>query len=215
MTRPPLTDRLLDRTGSSLYDRPAALAQQFEDWAGDPQPGDAEDVGTLLVQASEAWVRAGEHERAVDAARRAVDTGDEVLPDARCFLVDALLAAGRLEAADDLAGELRRTHGGDTLALLFLGESYEENGHPAKAHRWFTMGLTAAERHGDPTGAVPSLLAARYRVRRDLELPYDELDEDYADTVVDGLEADGVDVTAAVAALRQEDGSNPDAFFRE
>jgi hypothetical protein len=76
------------------------------------------------------------------------------------------------------------------------------------------MGLTAAERHGDPVDAVPSLLASRYRVRRDLELPYDELDEEYADSVVEDLEADGVDVAAEAAALMEDDGSNPDAFFR-
>ncbi|TDC54346.1 hypothetical protein E1212_02575 [Jiangella ureilytica] len=214
MTRPPLTDRQIDRAEAASSGDPAGLARQFEDWAADPQPGDVDDTGTLLVRASEAWVRAGEHERAVDAARRAVDTGHEVPPNTRCFLVDALLAAGRVEEADALAGELRRVRGGDTFVLLFLGESYEERAHSAKAHRWFTMGLTAAERHGDPAGAVPSLLAARFRVRRDLELPYDALDEEYADTVVEELEEDGVDVAAEAAALMQEDGSNPDAFFR-
>lgn len=214
MTRPPLTNRMLDRAEASMRDDPAGAARQFEEWAADPQPGDVDDTGTLLVQAGEAWTSAGEHERAVDAARRAVGTGDEVPPDTRCYLVDALLAAGRVDEADAVAGELRRTVGGDAFVLTFLAQSYEENGQTASAHRWYTMGLTSAERHGDPTGAVPSLLAGRFRVRRELELPLDEYDEEYADDVVDDLEAQGVDVAAEATALIQEDGSNPDAFFR-
>ncbi|RIQ27359.1 tetratricopeptide repeat protein [Jiangella rhizosphaerae] len=214
MARPPLTDRMLDRAEASLGDRPAALAQQFEDWAADPQPDDVENAGSLLAYASEAWLRAGEHDRALDTARRAVDSGDDIPPDPRCYLVDALLGAGRREEADVVAGDLRRSRGDDTFVLAFLGESYELHGDLNRAHRWFTMGLTAAERHGDPTGAVPTLLASRFRVRRELELPVDALDEEYTDAVVDDLEADGVDVAAEAAALMEEDGSNPDAFFR-
>lgn len=212
MTRPPLTDRMLDRADATLRDRPAELAQQLADWAGDPHPEDVEDAGTLFVQASEHWLRAGEHDRAIDAAHRAADTGDDVPPDARCYLADALLAAGRLDEADAVAGELRRAHGDDTFVLLFLGESYELTGHLPQAHRWYTMGLTAAERHGDPVDAVPALLASRFRVRQELGLPEDEWDEEYAESVVEDLEA--VDVAAEAAALMKEDGSNPDAFFR-
>lgn len=204
MTRPPLTDHMLDRADASFQDRPGGLAQQLEDWAADPHPDDVEDAGTLFVQASEHWIGAGTPGRAVDAARRAVDTGDEVPPDTRCYLVDALLAAGRLDEADAVAGELRRAHGDDPLVLVFLGESYEEAGQLDQAHRWYTMGLTAAERHGDPSGVVPTLLAGRFRVRRELELPVDEYD----------LEADGGAEAAEAVALVEEDGSNPDAFFR-
>ncbi|SEE20098.1 hypothetical protein [Jiangella alba] len=214
MNRPPLTDRMLDRAEAALRDRPAALARQFEDWAGDPQRDDVEDAATLLVEASEAWVRAGEPEQAVDAARRAVEAGHDVAPDTRCYLVGALLAAGRTGDADAVAAEVRRSRRGDTFVLSFLGESYEEAGHLVEAHRWFTMGLAAAERGGDPAGAAPALLAGRFRVRRELDLPVDEDDQEYADLVVEDLEVDGVDVAAEAAALMKEDGSNPDAFFR-
>lgn len=214
MARSPLTDRMLDRAEASLGNRPAALARQFESWAAEPQPGDVVDPSTLLVRASESWLLAGDHEHAVEAARQAVESGDDVPPDARCYLLDALLAAGRVEEASTLAGELRRSRRGDALVLLFMGESYEQSGNLAEAHRWFTMGLTTAERHGDPGGALPTLLAARFRVRRDLELPVDAIDEEFTDAVVEDLEADGVDVAAEAAALMKEDGSNPDAFFR-
>lgn len=212
MGRPPLTDRQLDRAEASLRDRPAALAQQFEEWAADPHPDDAEGAGMLLVRASESWLLVGEHERAVDTARRAVGIGDDVDPDARCYLVDALLAAGRLEEADTVARELRRR--GDALVQLFVGESYEQSGNLAQAHRWFTMGLTTAERHGDPDDVFRTLLAGRFRVRQQLELPLDEHDDLHTELVVEDLEADGVDVAAEAAAIRAEDPSNPDAFFR-
>ncbi|SDS11312.1 hypothetical protein [Jiangella sp. DSM 45060] len=171
MSRPPLTDRMLDRAESTLRDPPAALARQLEDWAADPHRDDVEDVATLLV-------------------------------------------AGRTGDADTVAAEVRRSRRGDTFVLSFLGESYEEAGHLAEAHRWFTMGLAVAERSGDPAGAAPALLAGRFRVRRELDLPVDEDDQEYADLVVEDLEADGVDVAAEAAALMKEDGSNPDAFFR-
>lgn len=185
MTRTALTDRMLDHADEALGGEPARLAQQLEDWAADPHPDDVEDAGFLLVQASEIWLRADDAGRAVDAARRAVGTGDDVAPDARCYLVDALLAADRSDEAAAVAGELRRSRGNDPFVLEFLGETYEERGHLTEAHRWFTMGLTAVERHGDPHDAGPVLLASRFRVRRALELPVDDYDEEYADTVVD------------------------------
>ncbi|MGY1780345.1 hypothetical protein [Geodermatophilus sp. SYSU D01036] len=119
-------------------------------------------------------------------ARRAVATGEPVLPDARCFLHHALLEVGDVDAARELAGQVRRERPADVDVYLLLGEDYEVHGDLREAHRWLTLGVRRAlEDVVDVDDAseeqvlrqAAHLLVARRRVRRQLDMPADEWDE--------------------------------------
>ncbi|MGY1736992.1 tetratricopeptide repeat protein [Geodermatophilus sp. SYSU D00684] len=130
--------------------------------------------------------RVGDGHEALRVARRAVATGEPVLPDVRCFLHHALLEVGDVDTARELAGQVRREPPADVDVYLLLGEDYEVDGDLREAHRWLTLGVRRAledvvDVHDASEDQVlrqaAHLLVARRRVRRQLDMPADEWDE--------------------------------------
>ncbi len=127
--------------------------------------------------------RAGEQAAALDLYRRAVLAPGTAPPDTRCWLHSALLTSGLVDEARQLADVLRREGPSDPMVFEVVGENFEEAGDLVQAHRWFTMGIRHLDIEGldeltaqdDPFDY--SLIRARRRVRRLLDLPLDALDE--------------------------------------
>lgn len=171
-----------------------AAARQLEAWAQEPHPDDrAVSSAVLLVNAGEQLLEAGDVPAAVDRFRRAVETGQPVPPDVRCYLHGGLVKAGDLDAARALAEQLRRERPVDGDVYLFVGENYELAGDLREAHRWLTMGARRAladveDGDDDAAEAAAGLLAARLRVRHALDMPLDEYDRVVADALLAGRE---------------------------
>ena len=151
-------------------------------WAEEPHAQDEVPPAGLLNAAAWHLAATGEGERVLDLHRRAVAAPGDVVPDARCYLHGALLTAGRLDEAQRLADEIRRSAPKDTDVYLFVAENYELAGDLKQAHRWLTMGaerIERTDREDLPANGfgVFTLLRARRRVRGSLGQPVDDLDE--------------------------------------
>jgi tetratricopeptide (TPR) repeat protein len=160
-----------------------ATAQRLAAWAEEPDPRAGEVTPALLfVSAGEHLTAAGDLREAVVCFGRAVEAGQYVPPDVRCYLHGGLLRVGDLDAARDLADELRHERPTDGDVYLLIGENYESTGDLRTAHRWLTMGVQRAVNEvedGDDLDAAEDaagLMAARLRVRHALDLPLDEYD---------------------------------------
>ncbi|WP_188959726.1 tetratricopeptide repeat protein [Modestobacter marinus] len=186
--RGPVTEDDIEEIGWAARTPAAHLsaAAWLQAAATDPHPEDEVGPAELYVAASDQLSFAGDTTGALALCRAAVSAGGHVPPDVRVFLHHALLAAGDGEEARTVAEDIRRSRPGDLAVYSFLGESYEVTGDLGQAHRWFTLGLQRAL-SGSATGGDPSELprgsegrmlgVARTRVRRDLEMPPDELDD--------------------------------------
>ncbi|MGY1680647.1 hypothetical protein [Geodermatophilus sp. SYSU D01176] len=168
-----------------------AAAEKLDAWAEEAHPDDRDVTpAALLVSAGEHLTEAGDLEAAVAAFRRAVAAGQHVPPDVRCYLHGGLLRLGDVEAARQIAEELRHERPVDGDVYLFLGENHELTGDLREAHRWLTMGARRAlsdVEDGDDRAAedAAGLLMARLRVRRTLGLPLDEYDALVASALLD------------------------------
>jgi tetratricopeptide (TPR) repeat protein len=147
-------------------------------WAEEPHPDDDLPPARLLSAAAWHLDTAGDPDRALDLHRRAVEAPGDVVPDARCYLHGALLEAGSVDEARQLADEIRRSAPADTDVYLVMGENYALAGDLTQAHRWLTMGAERLERTDRPINGIGvfHLLRARRRVRDSLGLPADDLD---------------------------------------
>lgn len=174
-----LLDRILDEVedlGSDM--RAAERALFFETRATSMAPGEP-GRAAWLSHAGEGWEMAGDVARAAACYEEALQDGGPTWLDARASLVGVLLERGESARVDKLLRELRRD-----LALgrahgpvhEFVGEYLESNGRPDDALRWFSAGLTHAERE-EPESVDLGCLNGRYRVRRQLGLPADRYDE--------------------------------------
>jgi predicted Zn-dependent protease len=159
-----------------------AAARQLAAWAEEAHPMDGPvSPATLLVNAGEQLTEAGDLPEALEFFRRAVDTGQYVPPDVRCYLHGGLLKVGDVDATRAVAEDLRRERPIDGDVYLFIGENYELAGDLRAAHRWLTMGVQRTMNDvedGDVAAArdAAGLVMARLRVRRALDLPLDEYD---------------------------------------
>jgi predicted Zn-dependent protease len=168
-------------------ERSRAAARQLEAWAAEgTRPGDEVNAAQLLVLAGEQFARAGDDHEAARVLRRAVATGEPVVPDVRCYLHHALLAIGEVEAARELADGIRRERPADADVYLFIGEDLEVHGDLRSAHRWLTLGARTALADVDDADTLDAfdaasgaafLLTARKRVREVLGMPPDDWDE--------------------------------------
>ncbi|MFP5345571.1 MAG: SEC-C metal-binding domain-containing protein, partial [Actinomycetes bacterium] len=140
------------------------------------QPDDEVTRAELMVEAGQQLALVGDHESALTAYRGAVETGEEVVPDARCFVFSALLTLGHREEAEQLNQELRRARLSQPAAFLFMGEHCEEAGLLDEANRWFTKGVLRWGREGK-TAVGRVLIQSRWRVRKAIGFPPDEFDE--------------------------------------
>jgi tetratricopeptide (TPR) repeat protein len=175
MTREPISQDDFEAVEAETDDH-ARIAAIYEEWARNPHPDDELNPSQLLVAAGEYRDYAGELDAALSLIRAAVATGGTVEPDARCYLVHALLRAGLDDEAGTLARAIRADHPTDPDVYELTGEAFEAGERVAEAIRWFTAGLLRAIDAQDPI-AVRDLAGARWRVRRAQGFTADEYDE--------------------------------------
>lgn len=109
---------------------------------------------------------------------RAVAEDGPVTIDPRAGVLQALLELGREEEAEALLTTLRRASAARDHRGVFheaVGETLEMAYRLREAHRWFNLGLRDLD-PDDPTVDEVSCLYGRFRTRRALELPLDQLD---------------------------------------
>ena len=180
-----------------------AAADRLRGWGEQTHPAD-DDVtpADLLVAAANHLRWAGQERAALDTLREAVLAEGNAPPDTRCHLHAALLDAGCPGDADEVAHQLRRSRPTEGSVYLMTGENYEGAGDLDAALRWLTMGLVRVERGSVLETGIDRLMLrnGRYRVRRALGLPPDDLDDEAAADIEAAADAD-VDGT---------DGSDPD-----
>lgn len=167
-------------------------------WAKDPQEQDELSVAELLVNAGEQFALANEHVHALRAYRRASQCEAPTSPDARGFMIGALLHLGHTQEAEELSAQLRRARPGTAVTYHLVGEAWEAAGDLNRANHWLTRGVILAEQQG-ARGQWAMLLLARWRVRDALGLPADDYDE----AALHILQENNAD------HLRQDQGADP------
>ncbi|MGY1619017.1 tetratricopeptide repeat protein [Geodermatophilus sp. SYSU D00691] len=158
-------------------------AETLAGWAAAPHPEDDEEAGPAALLSAAAWHldRAGDPAGALAMHRRAAAAAGHVPPDPRVYLHAALLRAGEVEEARQLADALRRERPEDPDVYTFMAENFEEAGDLRQAHRWAELGaglLEAAAAEGllADEWSTEQLLRTRRRVREALGFPPDDLD---------------------------------------
>ncbi|MEU4764643.1 SEC-C metal-binding domain-containing protein [Actinosynnema sp. NPDC023794] len=162
-------------------DTPADIAAQLQ--ADLEQYPD--ERAQILVEAAEAWRRAGEDERALELLEQVVAEGGEDADEARVALADVLFALDRVEQARAQLDTLRRERPSSPAPYHLAAELLEGRGALDEALTWFGMAVSRlteeelAQRSGEFGFAsyANAVLAGRRRVRRALGMPPDELDE--------------------------------------
>jgi tetratricopeptide (TPR) repeat protein len=156
-------------------------AATLTEWAEQQHPDDEVTPADLLSAAAWHLGQAGDTEASLELYHRAVDAEGTTTPDARCLLHAALLEAGRLDEARQVADDFRRSH--PRIAdCADMAESFHLVGDLEQAHRWAEMGvnrleLDAPEDADDADVDVITLLNVRRQVRQELGFPPDDLDE--------------------------------------
>ncbi len=149
----------------------------FERAAEGLEPGE-HGRASLLVAAGEHWQMRGEYGEARRCFLEARADGGETGSDPVGNLLSLALDEGDAVALQAFDKELRQLASQDLVSHTtchLVGEAYEIHGQPRFALRWFNIPFT----HDDPfDDAVDDLLlAARRRVRTELGLAPDRLDQ--------------------------------------
>jgi SEC-C motif len=162
----------------TVADRHAEFARQLEsDLEEYP-----DDRGEILLEAGDAWHRAGHSHRAIALLTEAVALGGEDGGNARVALADVLFDIGRDEEARTQLGALRASRPSSPMPWHMGAELLEHRGELDQALIWFTAAVSRlgaeemATRHQGLSYAN-ALLAGRRRVRRRLGQPPDDLDD--------------------------------------
>lgn len=178
--RGPLTyDDVEDLVVAESPQEHEAAAQQLTRWAQETHPDDGVSPAGLLAAAAEHHEQRGDTEQELEALRAAVSAEGDAPPDTRVWLHEALVRRGRLEEAQQVAAEIRRSRPCDADVYDLVGQAYEAAGELETANRWFTMGLTRLSRREPGTvddHGLRRLALSRSRVRRELGHPPDETD---------------------------------------
>lgn len=135
----------------------------------------------ILLRAGEQWQYAGDHEKAAEAYRQAIEDGGESYGDPRAYLADALLELGKDGEAKDLIGQIYRDRPRDPEVYRCVAELLYAYGDTEQAHDWATTGAEVVMGIEGDEAAVASdsleaLLRLRYRTRLDLGRPEDTYD---------------------------------------
>ncbi|HEX6469803.1 MAG TPA: tetratricopeptide repeat protein [Streptosporangiaceae bacterium] len=166
----------------------AAAAQRLSELAGSVSGGVSR--AKVLVRAGEQWQHAGEHAKAAELYRKAIEDGGEVYGDPRAYLADALFELGRDDEARELIEAIRADAPRDPEVHRCVAEMLYAHGDLAGAHEWATAGadvVLAIRDRGEAAGgsgddvlsaedSLEALLRLRYRARIDLGQPEDEYD---------------------------------------
>ncbi|WP_239129029.1 hypothetical protein [Sinosporangium siamense] len=170
MTREHL-DRLLEQ--ALLADDHASLARKLDDLAQSYDSGEVSRAAILMLAAEE-WRQAGQAVRALTSFQSAIEDGGEVAVDPRAGIADTLFELDRADEARELIEVIRCDDGVNTATVLTVAETLVAYGDLPAAHEWATRGALSGQKG---TGEHSALLRTRYRIRVDLGLPEDELDE--------------------------------------
>ncbi|GAA3236860.1 tetratricopeptide repeat protein [Actinocorallia longicatena] len=135
----------------------------------------------VLLRAGEQFQHAGDHVRAAEVYRLAIEDGGEVYGDPRVYLADALLKLGETEESLSLLAQIRESKPTDPEVYRVVAEVLYEHGDLLGAHTWSTEGadLILAQpeaSRGDAADSLEGLLRMRFRARVDLGRPEDEYD---------------------------------------
>ena len=145
-----------------------------------------DERGEILLEAGDAWHRAGHPQRAIELLAEAVALGGENGGNARVGLAEVLFGLGQDEEARAQLEALRAARPMSPVPWHMAAELLEHRGELDQALIWFTAAVSRlsdeemASRHLWFSYAN-SLLAGRRRVRRALGQPADDLDDSVAE----------------------------------
>lgn len=94
----------------------------------------------VLLRAGEQWQHAGDHGKAAELYRKAMEDGGEVYGDPRAYLADALFELGRADEARTLVDEIRADKPRDPEVYRTVAEVLYAQGDASGAHDWATSG---------------------------------------------------------------------------
>ena len=94
----------------------------------------------VLLRAGEQWQHAGDHGRAAELYRKAMDDGGETYGDPRAYLADALFELGRADEARVLVEQIRADKPRDPEVYRAVAEVLYAQGDASGAHEWATSG---------------------------------------------------------------------------
>lgn len=143
----------------------------------------------ILIEAAEAWRRAGDHERAIALLTDISALGGEDGGSARVMLADVLFDLDRDDEARAQLETLRRERPSSPAPYHLAAELAEARNDLDEALTWFNMAVARlteqelAQQRGESGvfSYANNILAGRRRVRSALGLPADELDESVVD----------------------------------
>lgn len=135
----------------------------------------------ILLRAGEQWQHAGDHKRAAEAYRQAIEDGGETYGDPRVYLADALFELDQHDEAKELLEQIYRDRPADPEVYRNVAEMLYANGDIEQAHDWATTGAdvvlaTKGEDAKLASDSLEALLRLRYRARIDLRRPEDRYD---------------------------------------
>jgi len=151
----------------------------------------------VLLRAGEQWQHAGDHGKAAELYRKALEDSGEVYGDPRAYLADALFELGQADEARTLVEQIRADRPRDPEVYRTVAEVLYAQGDASGAHDWATSGadvvLALRDRAEPPVAddasltpgpddvalaedSLEALLRLRYRARVDLGRGEDDYD---------------------------------------
>ncbi|REE97062.1 tetratricopeptide repeat protein [Thermomonospora umbrina] len=150
----------------------------------------------VLLRAGEQWQHAGDHDKAAEVYRQAIEDGGEAYGDPRAYLADALFELGERDQARALIEQIHKDRPTDPEVYRTVAEVLYAQGDMTGAYDWATagadvvlalreQGVTVPDDPGDLDDAddlaiaedsLEALLRLRYRARIDLGRPEDDYD---------------------------------------
>ncbi|CND85671.1 Putative Zn-dependent protease%2C contains TPR repeats [Mycobacterium tuberculosis] len=94
----------------------------------------------VLLRAGEQYQHAGDHGRAAELYRRALEDGGETYGDPRAYLADALFELGDADEARTLLDQIRADSPRDPEVYRAVAEVLYAQGDATGAHEWATSG---------------------------------------------------------------------------